>query len=186
LQAVRYSAVESLRDGRAVEIRALRPDDRDSLFAALGRASAQSLYRRFFSVKRDFTEKETSFFLDVDFTSHVGLVAVVEEAGRSAIVAGGRYVVVGAGRAEAAFAVIDQFQGQGVGKALLRHLVVIARTAGLQELIAEVLPENIAMLKVFEKSGLPLRTNREAGAVHVALQLNPPGRRQPSSISGGG
>jgi RimJ/RimL family protein N-acetyltransferase len=169
LQAAAYSAVETLRDGRRVEIRALRPDNRDGLFAALGRVSAQSLYRRFFSVKRHFTEKETSFFLNVDFTSHVALVAVINEAGRSVIVGGGRYVIVSAGRAEAAFAVVDQYQGQGIGAALLRHLVAIGREAGLRELVAEVLPENIAMLRVFEKSGLALRKKREAGTVHVAL-----------------
>ena len=141
MQAAAYSAVETLRNGRRVEIRALRPDDRDGLIAALGRASAQSLYRRFFSVKRHFTEDETSYFLNVDFTSHVALVAVIDEGGRSVIAGGGRYIVVGAERAEAAFAVVDQCQGQGIGAALLRHLVGIAREAGLQELVAEVLPE---------------------------------------------
>jgi GNAT superfamily N-acetyltransferase len=185
LQAARYSAVERLRDGRRVEIRALRPNDRDGMIAALGRTSAQSLYRRFFSVKRHFTEKETSFFLNVDFTSHVALVAVIDEATRSVIAGGGRYVVVDPGRAEAAFAVVDQYQGQGIGAALLRHLVGFARKAGLQELIAEVLAENTAMLRVFEKSGLPLRTKREGGTVHVSLQLSPqPGQHQPPSASG--
>ena len=55
------------------------------------------------------------------------------------------------GRAELAFALIDEYQGQGIGTALIS---TIARGAGLQELIAEVLPENAAMLDVFKKSGL--------------------------------
>jgi RimJ/RimL family protein N-acetyltransferase len=173
LQAAAYSAAETLRDGRRVEIRALRPDDRDALFAALGGVSAQSLYRRFFSVKRHFTEQETSFFLNVDFITHVAFLAVIDEGGRPVIAGGGRYVVVGARRAEAAFAIVDQYQGQGVGTALLRHLTAIARAAGLQEIVAEVLPENIAMLNVFEKSGLPLRKKSEVGIVHVALELSP-------------
>jgi len=41
-----YSAVELMRDGRRVEIRALRPDDRAELLAAIGRTSTQSLFRR--------------------------------------------------------------------------------------------------------------------------------------------
>ena len=53
-----------------------------------------------------------------------------------------------------AFAVIDEFQGQGIGAALMRHLATIARAAGVKELVAEVLPDNIPMLKVFQKSGL--------------------------------
>jgi hypothetical protein len=42
----------------------------------------------------------------------------------------------------------------------------------LKELIADVLPENIAMLKVFEKSGLPLHMERAAQVVHVSLRLS--------------
>src|SRR5215813_4836481 len=140
-EAANYSAFDTLRDGRRVEIRALRPDDRAGLIAAVARSSAQSLYRRFFAVKRDFAEPEIAFFLNVDFVDHV------------------------------AFAVVDRYQGQGLGAALMHHLAAIAREAGLKELIAEVLPDNVPMLKVFEKSGLPLSIKREPQVVHVALRL---------------
>ena len=109
VEAANYSAFETLRDG--IEIRALRPDDRADLIAAVSRSSAQSLYRRFFAVKRDFAEPEIEFFLNVDFVDHVALVAVVYESGRRVIAGGARYVVAQPGKAEVAFAV-DQYQGQ--------------------------------------------------------------------------
>jgi GNAT superfamily N-acetyltransferase len=171
LEAANYSAFETLRDGRQVEIRALRPDDRVDLIAAVGRSSGQSLYRRFFAVKRGFTESEIDYFLNVDFVDHGALVAVVDESGRRVIAGGARYVVVQPGRAEVAFAVIDQYQGQGLGAALMHHLAAIAREVGLKELTAEVLPENVPMLKVFEKSGFPLSVKHEPQVVHVALRL---------------
>jgi hypothetical protein len=74
----KYSTVETLRNGRQVEIRALRPDDEAGFVAAAGRVSAQSLFRRFFAAKRGFTEQEVAFFVNVDFIDHVALVAVVE------------------------------------------------------------------------------------------------------------
>ena len=175
--AASHSAIETLRDGKRVEIRALRPEDRDPMLAAVGRTSAQSLYRRFFSAKRRFTEQEASFFLNVDFVSHVALVAVVDEDGRPTIVGGGRYVVTKHGQAEVAFAIIDKYQGQGIGAVLMRHLAEIARAAGLRQLIAEVLPENVAMLKVFENSGLPMRRTTASGTVHVVLELMQPTQR---------
>jgi hypothetical protein len=61
LEAINYAATETLRDGRRVEIRALRPDDRANLIAAVSRSSGQTLYRRFFAVKRDFSEPEIAF-----------------------------------------------------------------------------------------------------------------------------
>ena len=170
-EAAKYSAIEALRDGRRVEIRALRPDDRGGLAEAVGRSSAESHRRRFFAAKRSFTEQEISSFVNVDFVNHVALVAVFEEGGRPVIVGGGRYVVVEPGQAEVAFTVADQCQGQGVGAALMRHVTAIAREAGIKELIAEVLPENTPMLRVFEKCGLRLNTKRERGVVHVMLQL---------------
>src|SRR6195256_6682940 len=170
-EARHYRAIEQLRDGRQIEIRALRPDDKDDMLAAIGRTSTESLQRRFFVVKRGFSQKEIDFFMKIDFSNHVALVALADEDGRPTIIGGGRYVVVEPGRAEVAFVVIDGYQGQGLGAALMRHLAGIARDAGLKELIAEVLPENVAMLRVFKKSGLHPTTRREAGIMHVTLPL---------------
>jgi GNAT superfamily N-acetyltransferase len=169
--APQLSIVETLRNGRQVEIRAQRPADGDGLRAAIGRISSESLYRRFFGVRREFSDKEASSFLEIDFVNHVALVVVASEPDGPNIVGGGRYVVVNPGQAEVAFAIIDEYQGQGLGGALMRHLTEIARTAGLREFIAEVLAENAPMLTVFGKCGLPLRKQREREIVHVALQL---------------
>jgi RimJ/RimL family protein N-acetyltransferase len=54
---------------------------------------------------------------------------------------------------------------------LIRHLTGIARAAALKEFIAEVLPENVPMLRVFERCGLAMTTRRERGIVHVTLAL---------------
>jgi RimJ/RimL family protein N-acetyltransferase len=171
LQADKYSAIEAMRDGRRLEIRALTPDDRSDLMAAVARTSAESLRRRFFVAKRSFTDQEAAFFVNVDFVNHVALVAVVEEGDRPVIAGGGRYIVVRPGEAEIAFAVVDQYQGGGVGTALMRHLAAIAQAAGLERLVAEVLPENLPMLRVFEQSGFRMSTKREADCLYVTLRL---------------
>src|SRR6185436_4428967 len=118
-----------------------------------------------------FSEREKEFFLNVDFDKHVALVALTEEAGSPVIVGSGRYIVVEPGKAEVAFMVIDPYQGQGIGAALLRHLAELARRSGLHDLIAEVLPENAPMLKVFRKCGLPMTAASASGVVHVDLAL---------------
>lgn len=170
--AADYSAVEHLRDGRPIEIRALRPDDRAEMLAAVGRTSTQSLQRRFFVPKKGFSEQELAFFLNIDFENHVALVAQIDEDGSPTIVGGGRYIVVQPGQAEIAFVVIDAYQGQGVGTILMHHLAVLARDAGLNELIAEVLPENTAMLKVFGKFGFRPSSKREPQVRHLTMRLN--------------
>src|SRR5208337_2074624 len=132
-----YSAVHALSDGRTIRIRALKPEDRSGLLEAVRRSSPQSLYRRFFGLKRQFSEEEIAYFLNVDFLNHVALIAEIEEDGRPTIVGGAR---------------------------LMRHLAEIGREAGLKAFTAEILPDNRAMLKVFQKSGFPLRIEHEPGA----------------------
>ena len=170
-EAAEYSVREHLRDGRPVTIRALRPDDRADMLAAIGRTSMQSLQRRFFVPKKGFSEREMAFFLDIDFESHVALVAQIDEDGHPVIAGGGRFIVVQPGQAEIAFVVVDAYQGQGIGTILMRHLAVLARDAGLKELIAEVLPENSAMLKLFKKFGFKTVAKGSPQVIHLVLQL---------------
>jgi RimJ/RimL family protein N-acetyltransferase len=169
--AAEYTAIERLRDGRQITIRSLRPDDQEELLSAVGRVSAQSLYRRFFAVKRAFSDDEVKFFLRVDFTNHVALIAITEERGRECIVGGGRYIVVQPGTAELAFTVEDGHQGRGIGGVLLRHLVTLARQGGLKQLIAEVLPDNIPMQRVFERSGVRFDKEWRDGSIHISVPL---------------
>jgi GNAT superfamily N-acetyltransferase len=166
-----YRAAEVLRDGRRVTIRALQPQDREALIASWTRTGDESRYRRFFTSKHSFSEGEIAFFVEVNFTTHVALVAELEESGRKIIAGGGRYVVCAPGSAEVAFMVDDAHQGLGVGSLLMRHLVACARSAGLETLVAEVLPGNSPMLKVFERAGLALQTRREAGVLHLDMRL---------------
>jgi len=169
----KYSAQEKLRNGRVIEIRALRLDDREEVLEAVQRMSEESLQRRFFSSRRTFSEKEINKFFEVDFINVVALTAVTEESGHPIIAGACRYMVFEPGRAEVAFGLGDKYQGQGIASAMLRHLTEIARSAGIEEFHADVLPGNLAMLKVFEKSGLDISTTREEGTVHVIMRLHP-------------
>ena len=166
-----FTTTELLRDGRRVEIRALRPGDRAALLAAADHTSDQSLYRRFFGVRRAFSEEEVAAFVNVDFVDEIALIAMLREGEREVIAGGGRYIVVRPGTAELAFTVVDEFQGQGIASALRRHLTALARAAGVREFIAEVLPDNTAMLRVFERSGLRMERKRADGVVHITLQV---------------
>ena len=165
-----YCAQEHVRDGRPVKIRALRPDDETSMLAAIDRTGTESLKLRFFVTKREVSEMETAFFMNIDFVNHVALVAEIDEDGRSSIVGGGRYVVVESGHAEIAFIVVDSYQRQGIGAILVRHIVGLARAAGLKQLSADVLPENLAMLTVLGKFGFRTR-GMDPQVVHLTLPL---------------
>ena len=162
-----YSAREKLRDGRLVHIRALRPDDEAGMLDAVNKTNSDSLRRRFFVTKRNFSEQEKAFFLRVDFVKHVALVALIEGQNGESIVGGGRYIVTEAGKAEVAFVVIDAYQGHGIGTILTRHLARLA--------------ENSSMRKVLGKFGFQLTPAADPQVIHMTLTLNSRGGGVPGS-----
>ena len=172
MDAAKYVATERLRNGESLQIRALLPSDRAEMLASVGRFSRETLYRRFFAPKQTFSEREIEFYLNVDFKSHVALAAVLSEGGRQVIVGGARYIVLQTGRAEVAFAIDDPHQKLGIATHLIMHLIEIARRATLEEFVAEVLPENVPMLKVFQRCGLAMTTRSGNGVVHVTLAIS--------------
>jgi RimJ/RimL family protein N-acetyltransferase len=109
--------------------------------------------------------------MHIDFVNHVALVAEINEGSKRAIIGGGRYIVTAAGEAEVAFVVVDAYQGQGIGALLTRHLVGLARAAGLKQLAADVLPENLAMRKVLDKFGFRAARSVDPQVVHLTLPL---------------
>ena len=172
MNAAKYAATVRLRNGASLQIRALLPSDRADMLAAVERFSKEALYRRFFAPKRSFSEREIEFFLNVDFVNHVALAAVLSGGGRQVIVGGARYIVSQPGSAEVAFAVDDSHQKLGIATHLIAHLIGVAHAGAIKEFVAEVLPENVPMLKVFERCGLAMTTRRERGIVHVRLDLS--------------
>src|SRR4029079_18126847 len=97
-------------------------EDQADMLEAIGRTGTQSLQRRFFVTKRGFSDREIAFFMNIDFTDHVALIALVMENGRRVIAGGGRYIVVQPGRAEVAFLVVDEYHGQGIGSVSATYL----------------------------------------------------------------
>ncbi len=165
-----FHVIETLHDGGVVEIRALRPEDRKAILEEISHASTDTLYHRFFAVKRSLSPEEEHYFFDIDFVKHVVLVAITPVNGKPRIVGGVRLVVVGPGEAEVAFSVVDDYQHHGLGAALMHHIMEVGRAFGMKELVAEVLSDNGPMLTVFEHSGLVIATRREGSTVHVSMR----------------
>lgn len=167
-----------LRDGTPVVIRSLRPADREALRDGFHRLSPEAIYHRFFQTKTELTDAELRYLTELDFRNHVALAVTGEVDGRDQIVAVARFVRVNrpdsGDRAEIAFVVGDEYQHRGIGTLLMAQLATIARGLGYDAFEAEVLPDNYAMRRVFEHSGLPMTERGGDGMIHVTLQLSPP------------
>lgn len=174
LDARNYLASETLRNGLAIRIRALRPDDGERIVEAFNKLEPETIYTRFFRYKKDVSEADLKMIREMDFEHRVALVATLIENGREIVIASSSYSVYKDTTAELAFVVEEDYQGLGIARRLLRHLGIIAREQGITTFTAEVLFQNVAMLKVFKASGWPMTSTTEDGSVLISLALDGP------------
>jgi|APFre7841882724_1041349.scaffolds.fasta_scaffold04258_5 GNAT superfamily N-acetyltransferase len=172
IDARHYLASETLRNGLEISIRALRPDDGERIVEAFSKLDPESVYTRFFSNKKEVSEADLRVIRELDFETRVVLVATLTENGREIIIASSSYSMYEDKTAEIAFIVEEDYHGLGIGRRLLGHLGKIARARGITTFTAEVLYQNLAMLKVFTASGWPMKRTTEDGAVLISLALN--------------
>ena len=170
-----YVAADTLKDGTAITIRAIRPDDSGRVLTAFAQLDPASIYTRFFGHRRQLTDVELKQYTDVDFDRVVALVVATGTGDGETLIAGGRYVAddaqLAVRSAEIAFTTEEDYQGRGIASLLLGHLVGIARQEGVSRFEAYVLAHNRSMLSVFRRSGLPMQLRHEGDVVHVTLLL---------------
>jgi GNAT superfamily N-acetyltransferase len=162
-----------LRDGTAVQLRAIRPDDKERLRIAFERLSHRSVYRRFLHPIKALTPNWLRQLTELDFRDHVGLVLSAEDETGERLIAVGRFVRLGPGceRAEFAITVADDYQNRGAGTLLLQRLADMARAGGVREFVAYVLEDNREMLEVIRRTGLPCRQTSGDGVRLVVVSL---------------
>lgn len=74
-----YRATVTLEDGGRVHVRPIRPEDKQALLEGFRNLSRDSVYKRFFGPKKTLTDKELVYLTELDFHSHVALVAIVPD-----------------------------------------------------------------------------------------------------------
>jgi acetyltransferase len=106
-------------------------------------------------------------FTQLDYDRELALLALAQDQ----IVAVGRYAPNPDGRsAEFALTVADEWQGKGVGQALLERLVGAARAAGYEALVGNILEANREMLELAAHLGFA-ESARDGSAVTVVRPL---------------
>lgn len=168
-----------LRDGSTMRIRPIHPEDAEALQKFHMGQSQRSQYYRFFAPMARLSQSDLHRFTHVDHKDRVALV----------MVAGGE--IIGVGRydrlleddrypdgdvAEVAFNVSDASQGKGLGSILLEHLAAAGRERGIRMFVADVLPANTKMLRVFTYAGYDVEQRFDDGVVSVHFTIRPTDR----------
>jgi acetate---CoA ligase (ADP-forming) len=157
-----------LRDGSTLRLRAPAATDAGALEAFFSGLSDRSFYLRFHGV-RPVDHALVEHFLEPDWRDRGVLVGVI---GANRIVAVAEFMRLrDETSAEVAFAVADDRQGRGIGTRLLEQLAANAAAVGIERFVAQVLPENAAMLGVFREAGFEVARELEGGEIEVRFPI---------------
>jgi GNAT superfamily N-acetyltransferase len=160
-----------LPDGSEVLVRPVRPDDKPLFVAGWEHFGEESRYRRFMGYKAALSPRELEFFTELDHIDHEALGAIDPRSGEGLGVA--RYMrnPDRPESAEAAVAVIDAWQGRGLGGVLLRRLCRRAAGNGVRTFTASLLTGNRSMLALFERLGAVKTRGFDGGVMEIDVEL---------------
>ncbi|MFO1475381.1 MAG: bifunctional acetate--CoA ligase family protein/GNAT family N-acetyltransferase [Verrucomicrobiota bacterium] len=159
-----YSGAWKLKDGTAVTIRPIMPEDEPLLVKFHETLSEESVYQRYFNqIKLDqrIAHERLTRICFNDYDREIALVVERKVSkGKTEILGVGR-LSKAHGRNEAEFAILvsDQWQKKGLGTELLRRLVDVGRSEKLGRITAVILADNQGMQKVSAKVGFKLTRN---------------------------
>ena len=157
----------SLDRDRWVSIRPIERTDASGLSGFYAGLSTESSRRRFLSYGR-----QVPMDLILTFAAGTGLVGILREAGPKdgAVVAHASVDADAAGSGEVAFAVADDLQGRGLGSALMRQVVELARARGLRRLTATLFADNAPMRRILRNAGCEVVADEiDAGTEEITL-----------------
>lgn len=172
-----------LPTGEAARIRPITPDDRERLREALARTSPRTLAARFGRARSAFTEDELAYFTRVDQRDHVAWCAVSDGVPGEPGIGSARFIRdrEDPEAAEVAVTVLDEYQGMGIGTALLVVLYSIAIERGIRWLVGQVLADNHAVLRRLRRLGAEVAWNDVIYDFRLPVEPGGPPAAEPDS-----
>jgi GNAT superfamily N-acetyltransferase len=166
------SSVVALDDGTQVLIRPIRSDDKRLLQEGILHLSPESRYLRFLHYLERLTAAELRYLTEIDYRDHFAWVALSLDQPDQLGLGVARYIrdKTHPDQAEAAVAVIDDYQGRGLGRLLLYRLADSARENGIDAFIAYVAPESPVVNHLLHNVAAAT-TSIEDGLVKVIVPL---------------
>jgi len=168
----RLAFTTTLKDGTAVRIRPIAPKDRERLAAGWENLSARSRYLRFLQTKATLSDRDLTYLTEVDYDDHFAWAAETLDEPEPPGVGIARYIRTADDPkvAEAALAVVDERQHQGLGRILLRALSDAAQANGIERFRAYVSVDNRQVVESLTAIGAT-KSNAEDGMVQLELPV---------------
>jgi acetyltransferase len=167
----KYETLWTLRDGRTVLLRPIKPEDESLWLEGFQNLSEQSIRYRFFHVIKDTPHEMRVRYCNIDYARELAIVAELTEDGRRRIIGVIRLITEPDKKSgEIAVIVADPWQGLGLGSKLLDYMIEIATEKKLNTIHGTMLPTNARMIKLMMEMGFNIQ--HQPDLVKATLKLH--------------
>ena len=164
--------VYSVEGGPTLVVRPIRPTDEEMMSDMFYDLSDQTIINRFFSMLKSMPHRRLQEFCCIDYEEDLSMVVIHGRSPRQKMIGVGSYHLnVATGRAEVAFLVADDWQGKGIGTHLMQQLVRIAKSKKIKGFTAEVMRDNVAMIALMHKAGVPPKSTQVDGGYMFTIDF---------------
>jgi len=163
-------------NGRRVTIRPMLPQDFELQREFFHSLSPMARYARFMAAFNELPDAVAARLSKIDYSSHLALLAEIFEGRQQTMIGEARYVIEehDPTSCEFAIAVADDWQGHGIGNALLARLEREAAASGIRRMLADTLYDNKPMRALAARNGYAVTMNHEdARLVRLEKKLRP-------------
>jgi len=173
-----YKSTVKLKNGKIIELRPLLPSDEFAYRNFFYSLKEETIFYRFFYYKKLFSHQTIQKqWATVDYRKNMSLIGLASKGGHKEIMAIASYAPDEEDMAEAAFVVREDFQGMGVGSAIMGALEKIAKENGYKGFVANVLKENSGMIHVFRKRYPNAKVTKSGdGEVFIVMNFDEPAK----------
>ena len=172
-----YISDWKMGDGTEVTLRPIRPEDEPRMVRFHETLSERTVYYRYLEMlqltQRIAHERLTRICF-IDYDREIVLVAEVKnpDTGFTEIIGVGRLdKMPGTQDAELGLVISDSAQGKGLGAAIVRRLVEIAKEEKIGRITADILTENTAMQKICKTLGFKLKGKASDPTISAILKV---------------
>jgi len=153
----KYETLWTMRDGRQILLRPIKPEDEPMWLEMFQNFSEESIRNRFFQIIKDTPHETRIRYTNIDYDREIAIVPELNENGKRKILGVVRVGIEPNGKAgEIAFIVADAWQCLGLGTKMVDYAIEIAKDMKIETLYAIMLPDNFRAISLMKKMGFTI------------------------------
>ncbi len=168
----KYVRKVTLRNGKEVLLRPIKPEDEPLWLEMIGNCSRESLYSRFRYFFQWQSHEVATRYCYIDYDREVAIVAEIKEDNKRKLVGVGRLIAdPDHETVEYAILIIDAYQKKDLGNIITDFCMEIAKKWNLKKIVAQTTTDNKRMISVFQKRGFSVHTDTNDSTVEVEKEI---------------